>query len=51
MARQHHDGMDMPSALHPQTIMAFRLGDEILPIKYGYRFKRRLPIKLGVQER
>ena len=43
----YYEGMDMPSALHPQTIMAFRLADEILPVKYGYPFKIRIPTKLG----
>jgi DMSO/TMAO reductase YedYZ molybdopterin-dependent catalytic subunit len=37
----------MPTALHPQTLMAFRLSDEILPAKYGYPFKLRIPTKLG----
>ena len=37
----------MPTALHPQTLMAFRLSDEILPAKYGYPFKIRIPTKLG----
>jgi DMSO/TMAO reductase YedYZ molybdopterin-dependent catalytic subunit len=43
----YYEGMDMPTALHPQTIMAFRLSDEILPRKYGYPFKIRVPNKLG----
>jgi len=43
----YYEGIDMPTALHPQTIMAFRLSDEILPWKYGYPFKIRIPTKLG----
>ncbi len=43
----YYEGMDMPSALHPQTLMAFRLADEILPITHGYPFKIRVPTKLG----
>jgi DMSO/TMAO reductase YedYZ molybdopterin-dependent catalytic subunit len=43
----YYEAMDMPTALHPQTIMAFRLSDEILPRKYGYPFKIRVPTKLG----
>jgi DMSO/TMAO reductase YedYZ molybdopterin-dependent catalytic subunit len=43
----YYEGMDMPTALHPQTIMAFRLSDAILPRKYGYPFKIRVPTKLG----
>lgn len=43
----YYEGIDMPAALHPQTIMAFRLSDGILPAKYGYPFKIRMPTKLG----
>jgi DMSO/TMAO reductase YedYZ molybdopterin-dependent catalytic subunit len=43
----YYEGMDMPTALHPQTIKAFRLSDEILPRKYGYPFKIRVATKLG----
>lgn len=43
----NYDGIDMATALHPQTIMAFRLSDEVLPTKYGYPFKIRIPTKLG----
>jgi DMSO/TMAO reductase YedYZ molybdopterin-dependent catalytic subunit len=39
--------IDMPSALHPQTIMAVKFADEIIPLKYGYPFKVRIPTKLG----
>jgi DMSO/TMAO reductase YedYZ molybdopterin-dependent catalytic subunit len=37
----------MPTALHPQTLLAFKLSDEILPRKYGFPFKLRIPTKLG----
>lgn len=43
----YYEAMDMPTALHPQTIMAFRLSDEILPRKHGFPFKIRVPTKLG----
>jgi DMSO/TMAO reductase YedYZ molybdopterin-dependent catalytic subunit len=43
----YYESMDMATALHPQTIMAFKLSDEILPRQYGYPFKIRVPTKLG----
>ena len=43
----YYEGLDMPTALHPQTLMAFRLSDSILPAKYGFPFKIRVPTKLG----
>jgi DMSO/TMAO reductase YedYZ molybdopterin-dependent catalytic subunit len=43
----YYTSIDMPTALHPQTIMAVKFADEILPAKYGYPFKVRIPTKLG----
>jgi DMSO/TMAO reductase YedYZ molybdopterin-dependent catalytic subunit len=43
----YYEGIDMPTALHPQTLMAFRLSDDILPTRHGYPFKIRIPTKLG----
>ena len=43
----YYEGIDMPTALHPQTLMAFRLADDILPTRHGYPFKIRIPTKLG----
>jgi len=43
----YYESMDMATALHPQTFMAFKLSDEILPQRYGYPFKLRIPTKLG----
>jgi DMSO/TMAO reductase YedYZ molybdopterin-dependent catalytic subunit len=39
--------IDMPTALHPQTQMTFRFADDILPRKYGFPMKIRMPTKLG----
>ena len=43
----YYDGIDMPTALHPQTLMAFKLADETLPREHGFPFKLRIPTKLG----
>lgn len=39
--------IDMATALHPQTQLALRFDGEILPPKYGYPLKVRIPTKLG----
>ena len=39
--------IDMPTALHPQTQMTFKFADEILPRKFGFPMKIRIPTKLG----
>jgi len=43
----YYGSIDMPSALHPQTILALRYADQILPPKYGFPMRLRLPTKLG----
>jgi DMSO/TMAO reductase YedYZ molybdopterin-dependent catalytic subunit len=43
----YYSSIDMASALHPQTILAFQISDEILAPRYGYPLKLRIPTKLG----
>jgi DMSO/TMAO reductase YedYZ molybdopterin-dependent catalytic subunit len=43
----YNSPLDMRTALHPQTQMTFKFGDEILPQAYGYPMKIRVPTKLG----
>ena len=46
-ADDYFTSIDMPTALHPQTLLAFRFADQILPPKYGFPMKLRVPTKLG----
>ena len=46
-ADDYTSSIDMATALHPQTILAFRFADQILPPKYGFPMKLRVPTKLG----
>ena len=46
-AEGYSNTIDMPTALHPQTQMTFKFADEILPRKYGFPMKVRIPTKLG----
>ena len=43
----YNSPLDMRSALHAQTQMTFKFGDEILPRAYGFPMKIRVPTKLG----
>jgi len=43
----YYSSIDMASALHPQTLLTFKISDEILAPKYGYPLKLRIPTKLG----
>ena len=46
-ADDYYTSIDMASALHPQTLLAFRFADQILPPRYGFPMKLRIPTKLG----
>jgi len=46
-AEGYSTSIDMATALHPQTQMTFRFDGEILPRKYGFPMKLRMPTKLG----
>lgn len=46
-ADDYYGSIDMPTALHPQTILAFKYADQVLPPKYGFPMKLRVPTKLG----
>jgi DMSO/TMAO reductase YedYZ molybdopterin-dependent catalytic subunit len=46
-ADNYYTSIDMPTALHPQTLLTFRFGDELLPAAYGFPMKLRMPTKLG----
>jgi DMSO/TMAO reductase YedYZ molybdopterin-dependent catalytic subunit len=43
----YHTSIDMPTALHPQTLLALTYDSQPLPPKYGFPMKLRMPTKLG----
>jgi DMSO/TMAO reductase YedYZ molybdopterin-dependent catalytic subunit len=46
-ADDYYGSIDMPTALHPQTFLALRFADRVLPPKYGFPMRLRAPTKLG----
>ena len=46
-ADDYYTSIDMPTALHSQTVLSFGFGDGILPREYGFPMKLRIPTKLG----
>ena len=46
-AEDYTTSVDMQTALHPQTQMAFKFDNKILPRAYGYPMKVRIPTRLG----
>ena len=43
----YYTSIDMATALHPQTQLTLRYADQVLPPKYGFPMKLRMPTKLG----
>ncbi len=46
-ADDYFTSIDMATARHPQTIMALTYDGQVLPPKYGFPMKLRMPTKLG----
>jgi len=46
-ADRYYSSLDMPSALHPQTILALDFRKQPLPTSFGFPLKVRVPTKLG----
>ncbi|HTK02484.1 MAG TPA: molybdopterin-binding protein [Bordetella sp.] len=46
-ADDYYTSIDMPTALHPQTILALTYDGKTLPREYGFPMKLRMPTKLG----
>jgi len=46
---EYYVGIDMPSALHPQTILCYELNGQPLPIKEGYPLRLIIPVKYGIK--
>ena len=46
-ADDYYTSIDMPTALHPQTVLALRFDDKVLSHAYGYPVRLRIATKLG----
>jgi DMSO/TMAO reductase YedYZ molybdopterin-dependent catalytic subunit len=44
---KYYESIDLEDALHPQTILAYELNDEVLPIKNGAPLRVRIERQLG----
>jgi DMSO/TMAO reductase YedYZ molybdopterin-dependent catalytic subunit len=43
----YHTSIDMPTALHPQTLLTLSYDNSLLPREFGFPMKLRMPTKLG----
>ena len=46
-ADDYYESIDMPTALHPQTLLTLTYDGHSLPAPYGFPMKLRMPTKLG----
>jgi DMSO/TMAO reductase YedYZ molybdopterin-dependent catalytic subunit len=49
-AEGYSNTVDMPSLLHPQTLLTLRYDNATLPRAYGFPIKIRMPTKLGFKQ-
>ena len=47
--KEYYVGIDMPSALHPQTLLCYELNDKPLPMNQGYPLRLIIPVKYGIK--
>ncbi|MEO6734017.1 MAG: molybdopterin-dependent oxidoreductase [Ferruginibacter sp.] len=45
----YYVGLDMPSAMHPQTMLAYEVNDQPLPGKHGSPLRLIIPVKYGIK--
>lgn len=45
----YYVGIDMPSALHPQTILCYEMNGKPLPVNQGFPLRLIIPVKYGIK--
>lgn len=46
---EYYVGIDMPSAMHPQTILAYEVNEKPLPPEHGQPLRLIIPVKYGIK--
>lgn len=46
---EYYVGLDMPSIMHPQTILAYEVNDNPLPQEHGQPLRLIVPVKYGIK--
>lgn len=47
--KQYFVGLDMPSAVHPQTLLAYEMNGQPMPVNHGYPLRLIIPVKYGIK--
>ena len=46
---EYYVGIDMPSALHPQTLLCYEMNGKPLPMNQGFPLRMIIPVKYGIK--
>lgn len=46
----YYESIDLEDAFHPQSILAYEMNDELLPVKHGAPLRLRLERQLGYKQ-
>ncbi len=47
--KKYYVGIDMPSALQPQTLLCYEMNGQPLPLNQGYPLRLIIPVKYGIK--
>ncbi|MEO7462305.1 MAG: molybdopterin-dependent oxidoreductase [Ferruginibacter sp.] len=47
--KKYYVGIDMPSIMHPQTLLCYEMNDAPLPLNQGYPLRLMIPVKYGIK--
>jgi DMSO/TMAO reductase YedYZ molybdopterin-dependent catalytic subunit len=47
--KKYYVGIDMPSIMHPQTLLCYEMNGAPLPMKQGYPLRLIIPVKYGIK--
>jgi DMSO/TMAO reductase YedYZ molybdopterin-dependent catalytic subunit len=46
---QYYVGIDIPSLMHPQTLLCYEMNGKTLPMNQGYPLRLIIPVKYGIK--
>lgn len=47
--KKYYVGIDMPSMMHPQTLLCYEMNGKSLPLNQGYPLRLIIPVKYGIK--
>jgi len=47
--KAYYAGIDIESAMHPQTLLAYEVNGQLLPVKHGQPLRLIIPVKYGIK--